>query len=131
MYNVIIAKSGNHINMLYCDNFSDDIYIQMLAEIEQLIPNLEEFKLFEVTKVRLGKIVKTGILLLHLNGKYVRNISEIITYDDCEKIGSKKKIKAFTTYDLYYEVFEKLVVEWAINFTDESKSILKCFSIKL
>ncbi len=76
-----------------------------------MIPNLEEFKLFEVTKVRLGKIVKTGILLLHLNGRHVRNISEIITYDDCEKIGNKKKIKTFTTYDLYYEVFEKLIVE--------------------
>jgi hypothetical protein len=46
MYNLIISKSGNHINMLYCDNFSDEIYIMMLEEIEQLIPNLEEFKVF-------------------------------------------------------------------------------------
>ena len=58
-----------------------------------------------MTKIRLGKIVKAGILILFINGKYVRNISEIITYDDCEKIGAKKKIKTFTTYDLYYEVF--------------------------
>lgn len=75
------------------------------------MPNLEEFKHFEVTKIRLGKIVKTGILLIHLNGKYVKNISEIVMFDDCEKIGEKKKIKTFTVYDLYYELFEKLVVE--------------------
>lgn len=59
--------------------------------------------------MRLGKIVKAGILILYLNGKVIRNISEIITFDDCEKIGNKKKIKTFTTYDLYYEVFEKMV----------------------
>lgn len=83
----------------------------MLAQIEKLLPNLDEFKVFEVTKIRLGKIVKAGILMLHLNGKYVRNISQIVMFDDCEKIGEKKKIKTFTSYDLYYEVFEKLVVE--------------------
>lgn len=64
-----------------------------------------------MTKIRLGKIVKVGILILFLNGKVIRNMAEIVTYDDCEKIGHKKKIKTFTTYDLYYEVFEKLVVE--------------------
>lgn len=64
-----------------------------------------------MTKIRLGKIVKVGILILFLNGKVIRNMAEIVTYDDCEKIGQKKKIKTFTTYDLYYEVFEKLVVE--------------------
>jgi hypothetical protein len=83
MYNLIISKSGNHINMLYCDNFSDEIYVMMLEEIEQLIPNLEEFKVFEVTKIRLGKIVKVGILILFLNGKVIRNMAEIVTYDDC------------------------------------------------
>lgn len=31
--------------------------------------------MFEVTKIRLGKIVKAGILILHMNGKHVRNIS--------------------------------------------------------
>ena len=40
MYNLAISKSGNRINMLYCDNFSDDIFVMMLDEIEQLIPNL-------------------------------------------------------------------------------------------
>jgi hypothetical protein len=40
-----------------------------------MIPNLEEFKLFEATKIRLGKIVKVGILLLFLNGKVIRNIA--------------------------------------------------------
>lgn len=59
--------------------------------------------------MRLGKIVKAGILILYLNGKVIRNIAEIITFEDCDKIGEKKKIKAFTTYDLYYEVFEKMV----------------------
>ena len=33
MYNFIIDKSGNHINVIFCDNFSDDIYILMLEEI--------------------------------------------------------------------------------------------------
>ncbi len=97
--------------MLYCDNFSDEIFVMMLDEIEQLIPNLEEFKLFEATKIRLGKIVKTGILILFMDGKVIRNIAEIITFDDCERIGNKRKIKTFTTYDLYYEVFEKRVAE--------------------
>lgn len=83
MYNLVISKSGDKINMLYCDNFSDDIYISMLEQIEQLIPNLEEYKLFEATKIRLGKIVKVGILLLYMNGKVIRNIAEIITFDDC------------------------------------------------
>jgi len=31
----------------------------------------------------LGKIVKVGILLLFLNGKVIRNIAEILTFDDC------------------------------------------------
>lgn len=59
----------------------------------------------------MGKIVKSGILILFMNGKVIRNIAEIITFDDCEKIGSKRKIKTFTTYDMYYEVFEKMVGE--------------------
>jgi len=49
--------------------------------------------------------------MLYLNGKVIRNIAEILTFDDCEKIGEKRKIKTFTTYDLYYEVFERLVAE--------------------
>jgi len=30
MYNLVISKSGDKINMLYCDNFSDDIFVMML-----------------------------------------------------------------------------------------------------
>jgi hypothetical protein len=75
--------------MFDCDNFSDEIYKMMLEEIEGIAENLEDADLVEPTKLRIGKIIKAGLLIAYLNGKYVKNFAQILLHEDLVKIGKR------------------------------------------
>ena len=67
--------------------------------------------MFDVTKLWLSRIVTTGILVAFFTSKSVENFSEIIMYQDIAKTGRRNRLKVYTLYDIYYEVFEKIVAE--------------------
>lgn len=66
--------------MLDCDNFSEEVYKLMLEELEGIAENLEDPELTTLIRVRMGKIIKVGLLIAYLNGKYIKNFPQIILH---------------------------------------------------
>lgn len=75
--------------MLDCDNFSEEIYKLMVEELEGISDNLNDTELVTLTRIRMGKIIKVGLLTAFLNGKYVRNFPQILIHDDMIKVGKR------------------------------------------
>lgn len=75
--------------MLDCDNFSQEIYKLMLEELDGISENLQDVELVTPTRIRMGKIIKVGLLIAFLDGKYVRNFPQILIHEDIIKIGKR------------------------------------------
>lgn len=37
----------------------------------------------------MGKIIKSGLLIAYLNGKYVKNFAQILLHEDIVKVGKR------------------------------------------
>ena len=37
----------------------------------------------------MGKIIKAGLLIAYLNGKYIKNFSQIMVHEDMIKVGKR------------------------------------------
>lgn len=109
LYNLYIEKSGEHVNMLDCDNFSEEIFRLMLEELEGIAENLEEAGLVVATKTRMGKIIKAGLLIAYLNGKYVKNFAQVLLHEDMIKIGKRETLREDCIADLFLQEFRRVL----------------------
>ena len=69
LYNVIIGKSGRHINLYMEDNFSHEIYWWVKEEVVMLVEAREEPA--PVREERILMAVKVGLLVAYLSGEAV------------------------------------------------------------
>jgi len=95
--------------MFDCDNFSDEIYRLMLEEIDGISENLDESTLVEATKLRMGRIIQTGLLIAYLNGKYVKNFAQILLHEDTVRIGKRETLREDCAADLYLAEFKRVL----------------------
>jgi hypothetical protein len=95
--------------MFDCDNFSDEIYRLMLEEIDGISENLDESTLIEATKLRMGRIIQTGLLIAYLNGKYVKNFAQILLHEDTVRIGKREALREDCAADLYLAEFKRVL----------------------
>lgn len=109
LYNLYIEKSGEHVNMLDCDNFSEEVYKLMLEELEGIAENLEEAALVEPTKLRMGKIIRSGLLIAYLEGKYVKNFGQLLLHEDTVKLGKREALREDCAADLYLAEFKRVL----------------------
>jgi len=49
----------------------------------------------------MGKIIKTGFIIAFLNGKYIKNFSQILLHEDTLKMGKKQKLREDCIANLY------------------------------
>jgi len=61
----------------------------MIDELEGIAENLSDVDLVTPTRMRMGKIIKVGLLIGFLNGKYVRNFPQILVHEDMIKVGKR------------------------------------------
>ena len=45
------------------------------------------------TRLRMGKIIKVGLLMAYLNGKYIKNFPQIIIHEDMIQIGKRDTLR--------------------------------------
>lgn len=109
LYNLYIEKSGEHVNMLDCDNFSEEIFRLMLEELQGIAENLEEPALIEPTKLRMGKIIRSGLLIAYLEGKYVKNFAQILLHEDTVKLGKRETLREDCAADLFLAEFKRVL----------------------
>ena len=57
----------------------------------------------EPTRIRMGKIIKAGLLVAYLNGKYVKNFSQLILHEDMIKIGKKSTLREDSISHLFFD----------------------------
>ena len=41
----------------------------------------------------MGKIIKVGLLIAFLNGKYIKNFAQIIIHEDIIKVGKRETLR--------------------------------------
>ena len=93
--------------MLDCDNFSEEIYKYMREELEGISQNLNDPELESATRLRMGKIIKTGLLIAYLNGKYIKNFSQILIHEDMIKVGKRQTLREDNISKLFLEEFKR------------------------
>jgi hypothetical protein len=81
----------------------------MLEELEGIAENLEEAGLVVATKTRMGKIIKAGLLIAYLNGKYVKNFAQVLLHEDMIKIGKRETLREDCIADLFLQEFRRVL----------------------
>lgn len=109
LYNLYIEKSGELVNMLDCDNFAEEIFRLMLEELEGIAENLEEPALVEPTKLRMGKIIRSGLLVAYLEGRYVKNFGQLLLLEDTVRVGKREALREDCAADLFLAEFRRVL----------------------
>ena len=55
------------------------------------------------TKLRMGKIIKVGLLIAFLNGKYIKNFPQIIIHEDIIKVGKLETLREDNIVELFMD----------------------------
>lgn len=70
---------------------------------------MQESSLVEVTKIRLGKIIRTGLIIAFINGKYIKNFAQILLHEDIIKIGKRETLREDCAADLFVAEFKRVL----------------------
>lgn len=49
----------------------------------------------------MGKIIRSGLLIAYLEGKYVKNFGQILLHEDTVKIGKRETLREDCAADIY------------------------------
>ena len=63
----------------------------------------------------MGKLIKVGLLIAFLNGKYIKNFSQIIIHEDMIKIGKRETLREDNISKIFLEEFKKQI-SWSTKF---------------
>lgn len=57
----------------------------------------------------MGKIIKAGLLIAYLNGKYVKNFAQLLLHEDMLKVGKKETLREDCICDVFLKEFKKVL----------------------
>jgi hypothetical protein len=49
----------------------------------------------------MGKIIKSGLLIAFINGKYVKNFGQMLLHEDIVKVGKRETLREDCAADLF------------------------------
>ena len=57
----------------------------------------------------MGKIIKVGLIIAFLNGKYVKNFPQILLHEDMIKVGKRETLREDNISKLFVQEFKRIL----------------------